>query len=159
MCDAIAGRGGAWSADGRILFGTAASGLFQVPASGGTASPLTTLDASRGEIRHRWPQVLPNGHFMYLAQSVKPENTGVFAASLARPGERVHLLSSSTSAVYAKGGDGKGYLLWLHGGTLVAQELDPATLKLGDPHPVADPVATGTWGQTDAAVSTNGVLL
>jgi hypothetical protein len=43
------------------LFGTLVAGLVQGSASGGTPSVLTTLDAARGEIAHRWPQVLPGG--------------------------------------------------------------------------------------------------
>jgi predicted Ser/Thr protein kinase len=64
ICDAADGRGGTWTSDGQILFGTIASGLFHVPASGGTSSPLTTLDASTGERAHRWPQALPGGYFL-----------------------------------------------------------------------------------------------
>jgi DNA-binding winged helix-turn-helix (wHTH) protein len=76
ICDGVSLLGGAWSADGRILFGSLVSGLFQVPASGGTPAPLTRLDASRGEFSHRWPQPLPDGRFLFLVQSWKPENTG-----------------------------------------------------------------------------------
>ena len=56
---------------------------------------------------------------------------------------------------------GKGYLLWLRGGTLVAQDFDADTLKLsGVPHPVADPVARmGAHGQMQVAVSATGILL
>ncbi len=160
ICDVAVRRGGAWSVDGRILFGTLASGLFQIPASGGTPSQMTTLDASRGEGAHRWPQVLPGGRLLYFVQSEKSANTGIYAASLAKPGERVRLLTTDTNAVYAPGGDGKGYLLWLRGSTLVAQEFDPGTLKLaGEPRPVADPVAKiGILGQI-GAVSASGVLL
>jgi hypothetical protein len=121
-CDVTGGRGGAWSPDGRILFGTVAAGIFQVPASGGTPVPLTTLDASRGEAYHRWPQVLPGGHFLYLALSDPPELSGIFAASLTRPAERTLLLASNTNAIYAPGGQGRNYLLWLHGSTLLARE-------------------------------------
>ncbi|MGA9625407.1 MAG: hypothetical protein WBQ65_13120, partial [Bryobacteraceae bacterium] len=53
------------------------------------------------------------------------------------------------------------YLLWLRGGTLVAQEFHPGTLTLvGEPHPVADPVARmGILGQMSVAVSAGGLLL
>jgi len=155
------GRGGSWDGDGNIIFGSLTAGLFRVPASGGTPSPLTTTDASRGEVFHRWPQFLPGGHFLYLAQGDKPENTGVYAASLAKPGERVRLLASDMSALYAPGGDGKGYLLWLRGGSLVAQEFETGTLRLtGEPHVVANPVARiSSLGQMQAAVSPSGVLL
>jgi Tol biopolymer transport system component len=158
ICDAPDGRGGTWSSDGQILFGTIASGLFHVPASGGRPSPLTTLDASTGERTHRWPQVLPRGNFLYLTQGAK---AGIYAASLGKPAERTRLLTTDVNALYAPGGDGKGYLLWADGGNLVAQEFNPGTLKLaGEPHPVANPVAmTGTLGQMSVAASTAGVLL
>ena len=41
-------RGGAWTNDGRILFGTLQLGLFTVSASGGAPAPLTTLSPSAG---------------------------------------------------------------------------------------------------------------
>ena len=37
-------RGGAWSPDGFILYGTISSGLFRVSASGGVATAVTKLD-------------------------------------------------------------------------------------------------------------------
>ena len=161
ICALFEFRGGAWGSDGQILYGTTSSGLFRVPASGGTPSPLTALNASRGEGSHRWPQILPGGRFLYWVQGDKPENTGIYAASFAKPGEPVRLVPTDTNGLYAPGGDGKGYLLWLRGGTLVAQEFNPSTLKLaGEPHPLADPVARiGIMGQMNVAVSTGGMLL
>jgi eukaryotic-like serine/threonine-protein kinase len=158
ICDVTDGRGGTWSSDGQILFGTIGSGLFRVPASGGTSSPLTTLDASTSERAHRWPQVFSGGHFLYWVQG---EKAGIYAASLAKPRERTRLLITDDNALYSPGGDGKGYLLWARGGTLVAQEFNPGTFKLaGEPHRVADPVAMmGILGQMNVAVSTVGVLL
>jgi eukaryotic-like serine/threonine-protein kinase len=165
VCD-IRAHGGAWSDKGQILLGGWNSSLFQVAASGGKPSFLTTLDASRGELFHYWPQVLPGGRVLYFVRSNKRENTGVYAASSAKPREAVQLLATDTNALYAPAGDAasntkKGYLLWLRGGTLVAQDFDAATLKLsGVPHPVADPVARiGTHGQMQAAVSATGIVL
>ncbi|MGO9256833.1 MAG: protein kinase domain-containing protein [Bryobacteraceae bacterium] len=160
ICDVALGRGGAWSSDGQILFGTLTSGLFRVPASGGAPSPLTTLDVAHGEASHVWPQVLPDGRFLYWVRSDKPENTGVYAASFAKPAERVRLLRSDTNALYAPGNDGKSYLLWQRGGTLFAQEIKAGTLQLaGEAHPVADPVARAATGQMNVAVSASGLLL
>jgi hypothetical protein len=87
VCD-IRARGGAWTDLGQILLGGWNSGLFQVAASGGKPS-LTTLDASRGELFHYWPQVLPGEHVLYFVRSNKRENTGVYAASSAKPRQRV----------------------------------------------------------------------
>ena len=156
-----ASRGGAWTSDGRIVFGASGSPLFQVNASGGTPSRLTTLDRSRGESYHYWPQILPGGRFLYWVQSRKPENVGVYAASLANPAQRVQLLNADTNALYASGGNGINYLLWLRGTTLMAQEFDARKLKLvGKPQSVVDPVSSnGAQGFTNATASANGLLL
>src|SRR4029077_8857946 len=153
--------GGAWGEDGYIIVGTLSTGLLRVPATGGTPSPLTALDASRNEGGHRWPQVLPGGRFLYLIQSGKAEVSGIYASSLAKPTDRVQLVTTPGGAVYAPGGDGKNYLLWLRGGALVAQELDFNARKiLGEPRSIADPVSfAGVNGQINAAASANGLLL
>ena len=164
MCDAAGSpRGATWSSDGRIIFATigSAAGLLQVPASGGAPLALTSLDVSRSEGFHAWPQVLPGGRFLYWVRADKPENTGIYASSFAKPGERVRLLNSDTNALYAPGGDGKHYLFWLRGGTLLAQEFNINTLKpAGKPYPIADPVAqAGTTGPVmQAAISPAGIL-
>jgi len=162
ICDYGSGpRGGAWSGDGCIIYALLAGGLFQVSTSRGTPTPLTTLDASLGENSHRWPQILPGGRFLYFVRSEKPENSGVYVASLAQPADRRRLLTTDANALFAPGGDGRDYLLWLRGGTLMAQELDAGALKFkGEPRPVADPVANiGNMGQMNVAVSAGGVLL
>jgi hypothetical protein len=159
ICAAIAARGGAWTSDGRILFASQDAGLFQISASGGSPSPLTVINSSRGEGRHGWPQALPGGRFLYSVQSGKPEIAGVYAATFAKPAERVRLLPTATNALYAPGSDGKEYLLWMRGETLVAQEFHPGTFQLAqEPRLVADPV--GALGDMmHVAVSAGGVLL
>jgi Tol biopolymer transport system component len=161
ICAVATPRGGAWTSDGRILYGLVSHGLFQVPASGGTPTPLTTLDAAREESGHSWPQMLPGGRFIYSAASNKLESRGIFAASLAKPGERMRLLTTETNVLYAPGGNGKSYMLWLRGETLVAQEFDAGALKLlGEPQEVADPVARmGVVGLMNVTVSAGGLLL
>jgi eukaryotic-like serine/threonine-protein kinase len=161
ICTVPTERGGTWTSDGQIIFGTLGSGLFRVSASGGTPSPLTTLEVSRGENSHRWPQMLPKGRLLFWSQGDKAENTGVFLTSLAKPSERTLILGTSVNALYAPGGDGRNYLLWLRGGTLLAQEFDAEAARLtGDARVVADPVASmGTMSQMDLAVSGSGLLL
>jgi hypothetical protein len=161
ICIALQGRGGSWSSEGQILYATLGSGLFQVPASGGTPSVLTTPDASRGELVHRWPQVIPGGKFLCWVRTEKPENTGVYAGSLAKPADRVRLLAADSGVMYAAGNDDKDYLLWVRGVTLLAQEFNVGSLKLvGEPHPVADPVASiGATGQISVAASATGLLI
>ena len=154
---------GAWTDDGRIVLGGAGTsrGLHQVSAFGGNPSLLTTPDASLGEVSHEFPQVLPGGRLLYWALNNKAENSAVYAAPLAKPAERVKLMTTESNAVFASDGAGKGYLLWLRGSTLMAQEFDPASFKLsGEPHPIAGPVAyTGTVKHTELSASSTGSLL
>jgi Tol biopolymer transport system component len=164
VCDVAAGgRGATWSSDGRIIFAMIdPTGLLQAPASGGAPLALTSLDVSRGEVSHGWPQVLPGGRFLYWVRAEKPENTGIYVSSFAKPDERVRLLNSDTNALYAPGNDGKHYLFWLRGGTLLAQEFNINTFKLGgEPYPIADPVAqAGMTGPVMiAAISPAGEIL
>ncbi len=156
ICNAPNGRGGAWTDDGRILFATLASTLWEVPASGGMPAPFTKFDPANGDAAHNWPQVLPGGNFLYLTQSTKPEGSGVFAASLADPNRRVRLITTDTDAIYAS-----GYLLWMRGSTLLAQPFDAKKLALtGEPRPVSDPVGkSAITGRMNVAASSNGLLL
>jgi eukaryotic-like serine/threonine-protein kinase len=53
-----------------------------VPASGGKAVPVTTLDHAQHST-HRWPQFLPDGkHFLYLAAHPLSGNAGIYAGSI-----------------------------------------------------------------------------
>ncbi len=161
VADVAAFRGGAWTSEGRIILGAVAGGLVQVSASSGKPSLLTPLDLADGDIRHSWPQVLPQGQLLYLDETSKAETTGVYAASLARPEKRVKLVTTDVDAIYAPSPDGRGYLLSLRNGTLVAQEFDSASLQLsGESHRIASPVAnTGIVGQVHASASMDGKLL
>jgi Tol biopolymer transport system component/tRNA A-37 threonylcarbamoyl transferase component Bud32 len=157
ICDTPGpGRGGTWTSDGRILFAALATAILQVPALGGMPSPLTKLDAANGDAAHYWPQVLPGGNFLYLAQSAKPDGSGIYAASLANPNQRVALETTDTNAIYAS-----GYLLWMRGTTLMAQPFDSRKLKLkGEAAPLADPVGkSAITGRMNVAASSNGLLL
>jgi eukaryotic-like serine/threonine-protein kinase len=157
ICDTPGpGRGGTWTNDGRILFAALATAILQVPALGGMPSPLTKLDAANGDAAHYWPQVLPGGNFLYLAQSAKPDGSGIYAASLTNPNKRVALVTTDTNAIYAS-----SHLLWMRGTTLMAQPFDSRKLKpTGEAAPLADPVGkSAITGRMNVAASSNGLLL
>ncbi len=137
--------GGTWSRDGVIVFTpTARSGLRRVSAVGGPATPVTTLDASRGEVSHRWPYFLPDGrHFLYLATANAAEGTGVYIASLEGGTKAAkRLFGGTAAAIYAPlpGGNGRrGHLLALEQNTLQARPFDASRLEVtGLPFPVAE---------------------
>jgi serine/threonine-protein kinase len=62
IAEAPDARGGSWGVDDNIYFApTNTSGLWKVPAGGGAATQLTTLDPAAAEISHRNPYALPDG--------------------------------------------------------------------------------------------------
>jgi len=155
--------GGAWNRDGVIIFGNFYGGLMQVSANGGSASPVTVVDASRGETRHLHPTFLPDGrHFIYLRVSRAPENSGIYVGSLdAKPEEQdsKRLLATQHWATYVPSSDpATGQLLLTRNGALVTQKFDPRRLEfVGKPITVAEQVGhflnTGFF-----SVSANEVL-
>ena len=148
ICDEPFMLGGDWAQDGNIVFGSGTSGLRRVPASGGIPEPLTAPDASRGETAHLFPQLLPGGRLLFMVVG-KPEQAGLYAASLRNPRERIRLVATSGNGVYAA-----DHLLWLRGSTLVAQRLDLEGLKLsGEPRAIAHPVGADAYARMLASAS------
>ncbi len=152
--------GGTWGEAGTIVFssGGASATLYHVPAAGGDAAPLTTLDQSRGETGHWWPQFLPGGRqiLFSVGSSQRGARAGLFALSLDTPSERRAVLPDGARFVYAAGN-----LLAVHGGILTARAFDPKRLAItGAPVSLATGVATwsndATWGAFSA--SANGGL-
>jgi eukaryotic-like serine/threonine-protein kinase len=146
VCDALNGRGGAWSKDGVIVFTpTTNAALLRVPASGGTPEPASKLDASRAENSHRWPFFLPDGkHFLYWARTSQGyrEYTGNVQGNALYVGElgslqAKQLMKSETMAEYAS-----GHLLFMREQTLMARPFNVRTLEVrGEAVPVAEHIA------------------
>jgi len=140
--------GGSWNRDGIIIFGTNATGLWKIPATGGTPAPLTVLDTSRHEREHELPVFLPDDrHFLYFRNSTEPENTGIYVGSLDDPPEHQsekRVLPTGFGANYVPSDDGKSVrLLFLLNGTLTAQTFDLGKLEvIGEPAPVVERIAT-----------------
>jgi eukaryotic-like serine/threonine-protein kinase len=155
--------GGSWSRDGVILFGEDPGVITRVSANGGPASPVTTLDASRGDISHVFPTLLPDGrHFLYLRLFRQPENSGIYIGSLdAKPEEQdpKRLLATAYESIYVPSlGSAVGHILFMRDGALFAQPFDVSRLELfGDPSKIAEQV--GTYREFGFfSASTNGML-
>ena len=156
--------GGSWNRDGVIVFADTTRGLMQVSASGGVASPLTTIDPSRQELIHVLPSFLPDGrHFLYLRVSSTPENTGVYLGSLnTKPEEQDsrRLLATTSGPVYVPSSDlESGQVLFLRRGALMTQPFNPDRLEFsGEAVQVAAQVGSFLdYGLFSA--SNNGVLV
>jgi len=139
LCDAPTGRGGTWSRGGLILFSpNITQPLFQIAATGGTARPLTQMDASRQEVTHRWPQFLPDGkHYLFFIRAATPGITGVYVGVLGSD-QHSQVINGLTNAVYAE----PGYLLFGRGNVLMAQPFDLGRMQVaGIPVAVASGVS------------------
>ena len=87
--------GGTWNNGGTIVFSTGGTGsrLYSVPAAGGEAKPLTSLDMTRGKTALFDPQFLPDGrHILFTDFSEEEEHAGLHVTSLEAPDESRRIL-------------------------------------------------------------------
>ncbi|HLX78345.1 MAG TPA: hypothetical protein VKR27_05625, partial [Acidimicrobiales bacterium] len=131
-------RGASWGDNGLILYAPSShSGIFSISLRDSTPRPITTLDSSRGEIGHMWPQALPGGkEFLYFVASNDPSVRGIYVGSIGAPhGNRI-VGSPAAGMVSA------GYLLYVDDSALVARRFDLRTKTLADGFHVIGNVAT-----------------
>ena len=158
LCDALA-VGGGWNLGDKVIFGTG-SGVMQVSAAGGAASPIITGGEAIG------PSLLPDGrHFVYFREG-GPEGSGIYVGSVDTKPEQQspkRVLADVSLVVYAPSSDeAAGYLLFVRGatafgssGTLMAQPFDSRRLELtGEAVPIAERVSNVSFSAsaTDALV-------
>ena len=117
LADAPVAQGGSFAPDGSVVFAPVhGDGLWQVPAQGGPAEPITTVDRARGEAGHHWPHVLPDGKHVLMTVELngKPYSEAhIVLASLETKEQRV---------IVQGGSDGRylpsGHLAYWHRGDL-----------------------------------------
>ncbi len=155
ICDAPAGRGGAWSQAGMIVFTpNIEEPLYKVGESGGTPAAVTKLGGTGHT--HRNPIFLPDGkHFLFTQRLVAAPVGDLYAGSLDGSEPKL-VVQQASNGVYAQ-----GYLLYLHDRNLMAQHFDPKAIAVsGNPVPVAQNVEY--WGPKDLgnfSVSSTGTLV
>jgi serine/threonine protein kinase len=157
LAPAIHGRGGAWNRNGIILFAPSTQeGLFAVAAAGGTASPITSVDAASGESSHRWPQFLPDDRrFLFFVQNTSPQGHGIHIGDLDKSPPR-RLRAAPASAVFAA----PGHLLFVMDGALLAAPFDWRAGRLdGEPSQLISPVAASSSFYGAFSTSDTGLLL
>jgi eukaryotic-like serine/threonine-protein kinase len=152
ICDVSLPYGESWSQDGIIVFGSG-QGMMKVSAGGGTPSPLTKVDASRGEIAHGDPSFLPDGRrFLYVRYPGFAAGTYVGSLDAGPEQQDSKRLFAEYSRYVPALGPGPGHILFVQNGALMAQTFDASRMDLeGDPVPIAQQVASTT-------VSANGIL-
>lgn len=161
ICDACAAprlRGASWVGD-MIVFAPSTRGpLFTVSATGGKPRELTG-PLRDGEVSHRWPCVLPDGKAVVFATmtATGQENSRRIVLFSMEGRERRELLEGGTFPRFS----GSGHLLFVRGGSLIAQPFDPRRGQLAVGEEVLFEDLRASPEDTGAAlfdVSTSGVL-
>jgi len=153
-------RGADWGPDGTMIVSVGQQmPLVVVPASGGVARPLTTLDKEKGEWGHRFPHFLPGGTTaLFAAQEggFNAEDAAIYAVDIAT-GKRTFIMRGSSDTRYVP----TGHLVFVQAGTLMAVPFDAAGLKVtGAARPVArDIVVQKNTGAMCAAIASDGTLV
>ena len=154
-------RGLAWMGNDTLVYtADATGGVFQIPASGGTPKAITTLDETKKERTHRWPQVLPGGKAVLFTVGLldKPDeyDDASIEAVILASGERRSILKGASMARYVP----TGHLLFGTKGVLYAVRFDVDTLTVkGDPVPVLTGVAGDySTGAVHFSIADDGTL-
>jgi Tol biopolymer transport system component len=134
VASAIDPRGGTWGPDDTIVYTpSTTSGLFRVPAAGGTPTELTKR--ADKERTHRWPSFLSDGGaVLFMRQQVDGSyDDAVIEAVRLDTGERKILIRGGAFPHYLE----SGHLTYIRDGTLFAVPFDQRALNVrGDPQPV-----------------------
>jgi serine/threonine protein kinase len=153
ICEARHARGGAWAADGTIVFAEHEGGqLLRVPSSGG----VPTLIASASSPQFGRPAVLPDARTVLFSRtrSIHPDYGRIEAMPIGG-GPATVIVENGSQPMYVS----SGYLLFLRGGAVYAApfDLNRRTLS-GNPVPVADGIRTESNGEGQIAVADDGTL-
>ena len=118
LCNVHNARGASWGEDGNIIVtldSEAGSGLSRVPEAGG-APQILTKPLEKGEVSHRWPQVLPGGQSVLFTSSTVNgvyEDANIQALSL-KTGQWKAVHRGGYFGRYLPGSNRSGYLIYIH---------------------------------------------
>jgi len=148
-------RGGSWGPEDTILYAGGHEPIRRVSSAGGKTTPVTVIDASRHEVTHRNPYVLPDGqHFLYSILGSRGDQNGIYAGSMDGKTKRL-LVHIHANAVFSP----PGYLLFVDGDTLLGQSFDAERLELrGQPFLVAEHVGRNTAYMSAISASRTGTI-
>jgi serine/threonine-protein kinase len=137
LADAPLAPGGTWSKEDDIYFApTNIGGLWKVHASGGVPEEVSKLDRSKGEVSHRWPQVLPGGKAVLFTVWTGPgwDETELHVLNLETKEQRLVVHGSRIGRFDSK----SGHLVYFRQGTdtLMAVPFDLGRLQVTNDPPV-----------------------
>jgi len=149
--------GGAWGLDDRITFGRN-NCLWQIPASGGTATQLTALNAQRGESLHAFPSVVAGSSDLFFVNVIGAGRGSPQIEFLSyRDGaqRRRKVIDAGTSPTHVT----SGYLVFFRDGSLLAAPFDRERMETSGPATrVVEKVGVAASGAPMLAVAASGSL-
>jgi Tol biopolymer transport system component len=150
---------GSWNVAGDWLLSTD-NGLVRMSASGGAPEPLTRVDRSRGELSHAYGQWLPDGrHFVFLKRGQAADTRGIYLQAIGDSAPR-RLVDDYSNPVYVAQRPGRGLLLFVRKGTLVAEQFDERALALtGDALRLGDRVRVGITARSGSFAASPRLLV
>jgi hypothetical protein len=137
-----------------IVFSSVGSGLGLVSPTDGAPQSLTTPDVAAGELRHEYPEVLPNGAgVLFTIESEDGRAIGILDLETRR---YEIIIPAGTGAHYAP----TGHVVYGQGGALMAIPFDQDLLEVtGSPFQLQESVRTTSDGSLDFAFSRDGMLV
>jgi Tol biopolymer transport system component len=166
LCEAVGGAsGGAWSAQGTIVFADAQeAALFRMSSTGGKPLSMMAPDRKRSEAAFLWPQFLPDGkHFIFYVQTTDRRTSGIAVASVDSPGHKLLIQSDSNGVFSVEPGEENGrpgYILFVQDRDLRKVRFDYRKLTVtGDSVAVVPEIGhVGSLSLAPLSVSSNGIL-
>jgi serine/threonine protein kinase len=153
--------GAAWDTDGSIVFTLTANGpLSRISDTGGKFELVSTLDSSRGEHSHLWPQILPQGRGILVTMVLGKDFQDVASSQIVvldpKSGRRTVVLEGSQFARYAA-----GQIFFARGGSMFRVPFDPKRLSVtGSPVPLSERITIDSvFGSASFAITTDGTLV
>lgn len=156
----VPARSGSWGRDGTIIF-YGVGAIYRVSATGGEPTRAIAHSGGRATNVQIRPHFLPDGrHFLHYGGVT--QEAGIYLASLDGKESR-RLLAADSDGIYAVStaqGAGKGWLIFLREGALLAQPFDANQLTLtGEPFAIADQVQPGSFSVSDTGILTYQSLI
>ena len=144
-----------WSEKDIIVFGAgfgAASGLWQVAASGGEPQPLTRVDSESGEVQHGGAHFLPEGEtLLFYVEKTREE---IWLLSL-ETGQKTKLIEGADPWYVST-----GHIVFMSNDSLFGVPFDVSRLEVtGSPFPLPEKPRFSTPTSADFAISDTGSLV
>ena len=154
LCDVQDIHEATWGTDDNILFSKVGSGLFRVPAGGGTPQSVTKVDIVQGETEHEFPEILPGGQAVLFTAAKGYLDTNVAVYSQKTGQHRILFKGLKPRFVPT------GHIVFARvGGSLWAIPFDPGRLEVtGAAVPILEGIRSefGVWPYF--AIGSDGTL-